>query len=158
MDFGVIKGDNLRFLHQAFITDTITNSLEVDGADVRLYYINSPERKRLVKIVTGYLQKKLNGDPARAYADRFSMFELEHERWGIRIEKVFQDCFNCGYKNVLVVGSRTPTIRSSMMETALRMLNESDAVFGPTPEGRYYTIGMSGSYQINLSEFDWKSP
>ncbi len=158
MDFGVIKGDNLRFLHQAFITDTITNSLEVPTADVRLYFIDSAERKRLVKIVTDYLRKKLTGDIGQRYSECFRMNQLDHDRWGIRIEQVFADCFANGYDHVLVLGSRTPTIRSVMMETALRMLNESDAVFGPTPEGRYYMIGMSGSYQINLSEFDWKSP
>jgi glycosyltransferase A (GT-A) superfamily protein (DUF2064 family) len=42
--------------------------------------------------------------------------------------------------------------------TSLRMLEKSDAVFGPTPEGRYYTIGMSGAPRISLSDFDWKSP
>ena len=41
MDFGpAIQGDELRFLHQAFITDTINNAFEVPGADVRLYYID----------------------------------------------------------------------------------------------------------------------
>ena len=158
MDFGLIKGDNLRFLHQAFITDTITNSLDVDQADVRLYYINAPERKHLMQIVTDYLKKKLSGKKAESFGGRFQRFEMDHERWGIRIEKVFKDCFSAGYKHILVIGSRTPTIRSSMMKTALEMLSQSDAVFGPTPEGRYYVIGMSGSYQINLAEFDWKSP
>jgi len=158
MDFGLIKGDSLCFLHQAFINDIITNSLDVKQADVRLYYINSPERKRLVEIVTGYLKKKLTGSKSQSFNTRFKTTELDRERWGIRIDKVFRDCFASGYKHVLVVGSRTPTIRASMMESALKMLGKSDAVFGPTPEGRYYIIGMSGAYQINLAEFDWKSP
>jgi len=158
MDFGLIKGDSLRFLHQAFITDTITNSLDVKQADVRLYYINSPERKHFVKIVTDYLKKKLTGRKAQSFTNKFKATELDHERWGLRIEKVFMDCFTCGYKHVLVVGSRTPTIRSSMIDRALKMLGKSDAVFGPTPEGRYYIIGMSGAYQIKLADFDWKSP
>lgn len=158
MDFGIIKGDNLRFLHQAFITDTITNSLDIDEADVRLYYINSPERKRLLQIVTGYLEKKLSGKKGESFGSRFRMFEMDKEQWGIRIEKVFEECFSAGYKHVLVVGSRTPTIRSEMMQTALKLLSESDAVFGPTPDGRYYVIGMAGSYQISLSNLDWKSP
>lgn len=158
MDLGLIKGDSLCFLHQAFINDTITNSLDVNQADVRLYYINSPERKRLVEIVTGYLKKKLTGSKSQSFNTRFKTTELDHGRWGIRIDKVFRDCFASGYKHVLVVGSRTPTIRASMMESALKMLGKSDAVFGPTPEGRYYIIGMSGAYQINLAEFDWKTP
>lgn len=158
MDLGLIKNDDLRFLHQAFITDSITNVLELPDADLRLYYVGLPDRKRLVKIVVDYLKKRLNGNRADGLKDRFSLVELKKERWGLRIEQVFQSCFEDGYKNVLVVGSRTPTITSKMIKTALKMLKESDAVFGPTPEGRYYTIGMSGSYQIKLADFDWKSP
>lgn len=158
MDFGPIEGDSLRFLHQAFITDTIVNASAVENADLRLYYIDLPERKKLVKIVTDYLAKRVTGKNEDFFKNRFKTYELQKERWGIRVEEVFQDCFKQGYKHVIVVGSRTPTIRATMFNTALKMLTKSDAVFGPTPEGRYYVIGMSGSYRIKLSEFDWKSP
>ncbi len=158
MDFGAIVGDEIRFLHQAFITDTICNALQVPSTDVRLYYIDCPERKRLVGIVTEYLTKKLDGKLADNFKSGFSVHEQPRDRWGIRIEDVFEDCFKAGYKNVLVPGSRTPTITAHMFKTALRMLEKSDAIFGPTPEGRYYIIGMSGAYHIKLSDFDWKSP
>jgi len=157
MDLGAIKGDDLRFLHQAFITDTVAEALKLSSVDVRLYYIDEPERARLVKIVFDYLIKKLGGKKSDLKA-RFSSHALIRERWGLRIEKIFQDCFKSGYNNVLLVGSRTPTFTASMMKVALRMLQDSDAVFGPTPEGRYYTIGMSGAHHIKLSDFDWKSP
>ncbi|RKX25167.1 MAG: hypothetical protein DRP45_06560 [Candidatus Zixiibacteriota bacterium] len=157
MDFGAVTGDDLRFLHQAFITDSIRNALKVAGADLRLYYINDSERQHLVKIVREYVASKLSKKKIEDFESRFSTHKLEQERWGIRIEKVFQDCFGNGYDNVLVIGSRTPTVTASMFETALRMLEQSDAIFGPTPEGRYYIVGMSGSYRIQLSDFDWKS-
>jgi len=158
MDFGVIKGDALRFLHQAFITDTINHALDVTGADVRLYYIDQADRRRLVKIVSEYLGSKLDGKKATAYKNRFDTFKMKKERWGLRIENIFVDCFEAGYEHVLVIGSRTPTVRANKLKRAIKALKESDAVFGPTPEGRYYVIGMSGSYQIPLSSFDWKSP
>ncbi len=157
MDFGPIQGDNVRFLHQAFISDTIVNAGSVEEADVRLYYVDSAERKKLIGIITDYLSKKLKDESSDFFKSRFQQFELPKERWGLRIERVFKDCFEQGYKHVLVVGSRTPTISADAFMVALRMLRESDAVFGPTPEGRYYVIGMSGSYKISLSEFDWKS-
>ena len=158
MDLGAIQGDDVRFLHQAFITDSIVNALQVSSADVRLYHIDQPERQRLVTIVSEYLDKKLTGKIKDAFSGRFSSHQLDHERWGLRIERVFKECFDAGYNNVLLIGSRTPTVTAKMMRTALRMLEQSDAVFGPTPEGRYYTIGMSGGYHIMLSDFDWKSP
>ncbi|MBD3258696.1 DUF2064 domain-containing protein [candidate division GN15 bacterium] len=157
-DLGAITGDDLRFIHQAFITDTIINALSVPSADVRLYHIKDAARKRLVGIVQDYLAKKLTGKKAERFKDGYSTHEQPKERWGLRIEQVFEECFAAGYNNVLVVGSRTPTVTPNMLKTALRVLDKSDAVFGPTPEGRYYTIGMSGSYRIRLSDFDWKSP
>ena len=45
MDFGLIQGDHVRFLHQAFISDSIVNAGSVEEADVRLYFVDSPERK-----------------------------------------------------------------------------------------------------------------
>jgi glycosyltransferase A (GT-A) superfamily protein (DUF2064 family) len=158
MELGAIKGDELRFLHQAFITDSITQALEVPSVDVRLYYIDNDDRKRLVTIITNYLKKKLTGNKATAFKSNFKAVKLSKERWGKRVEKVFEECFNSGYKHVLVVGSRTPTVLASKMKTALNMLKKGDAVFGPTPEGRYYAIGMSKKYSVSLSKYDWKSP
>ena len=158
MDFGIIKGDMLRFLHQAFITDTITHAFAIPDVDIRLYYIDSSERVQLVKIVTDYLRKKMDADQASQFDTRFETVVMKKQGWGKRAARVFEDCFEKGYNYVMLVGSRTPTISSPMMKRMLKMLRESDVVFGPTPEGRYYTIGMSGHQHIDLSEFDWNSP
>lgn len=158
MDFGLIKGDDIRFLHQAFITDSLTHALDLGDADVRLYYQNQPDRVRLVKIVMDYLKKKLTGVMADRFEKNLSTYPQRKDRWGVRVEHAFKECFEAGYQSVLLLGSRTPTVSCAMMRSAWKMLTQSDAIFGPTPEGRYYTIGMSGSYQIELSAFDWKSP
>lgn len=154
MDLGAITGDDLRFLHQGFITDTICHALTLDEADVRLYYVDDAQRKKFADIVLGYVTKKIDSKAAK----RFSNYIVPQECWGVRIEKIVDDCFDSGYENVLVVGSRTPTVSAAMMQRALRMLTESDAVFGPTPEGRYYIIGMRHKQQVRLSDYDWKSP
>ncbi len=152
MSFGAIRGDDLATLHEAFILDTVGNALGVDSADVRLYHNDLGEQRRAAQRATDIAGGKAKGESAK-----FTTIERARERWAARVEGVFRDCFDAGYKHVLVIGSRTPTITSPMFNTALRMLRESDAVFGPTPEGRYYVIGMSGAHRINLSEFDWKS-
>lgn len=158
MDFGAIVGENLRFLHQAFITDTIMSASIIQDADIRLYFVDVPERKKLVKIVTDYVTKQTKDIEPTFIKERFKKVKLAKERWGVRIEKIFDDCFKQGYENVLVIGSRTPTVSSDMVSSALLLLKDSDAVFGPTPEGRYYIIGMSGKQHLPLSQFDWKSP
>jgi glycosyltransferase A (GT-A) superfamily protein (DUF2064 family) len=153
INFGVIRGDDLATLHEAFIVDTVRNALGVETVDVRLYHNDLPEQRQAAKSAS-----EAAAGAGKSENGRFTVYERARERWGVRVEAVFRDCFAAGYKHVLVVGSRTPTITSVMISTAIRMLKESDAVFGPTPEGRYYVIGMSGSPRINLSEFDWKSP
>lgn len=158
MDFGLIAGDNLRFLHQAFITDTIMSAATFKDADIYLYYVDNPERKKLVKIVIDYVTMRIKDFEPTFIKNRFKQVKLEKERWGIRLEKLFDDCFKQGYQNVLVIGSRTPTVSKEMIGSALKILKNSDAVFGPTFEGRYYMIGMSGKQHIPLSQYDWKSP
>ncbi len=158
IDLGVIRGDELKFLHQAFITDSVASALGTPEVDVRLYHIDSPERLRLIQIVTEYMSTHLKGDRKTAFDERFSTHQLEPEPFGTRIDRIFEDCFASGYSNVLFVGSRTPTFTPDMLTRAIKILEESDAVFGPTPEGRYYTLGMSGSYQVRLSDFDWQAP
>ncbi len=158
MDFGLIDGDNLRFLHQAFITDTIMSASTLQDADIRLYFVDMPERKKFVKIITDYVNKQTKDVEPTFIKERFKKVKLAKERWGVRIEKLYDDCFKQGYENVLVIGSRTPTVSAEMIGSALQLLKNSDAVFGPTPEGRYYIIGMSGKQHLPLSEFDWKSP
>ena len=83
MDLGAIEGDNLRFLHQAFITDTIISAAATEDADIRMYYIKLPEREKLVNIVADYLGKKMNDK--KFIENRFEKVEMQKERWGIRI-------------------------------------------------------------------------
>ena len=152
MSLGPIRGDDLTALHEAFMLDTVGNMLAIESVDVRLYHNDLPDQRRSAKLAIEVASKRGKSDNPK-----LTVHERARERWGVRIEAVFQDCFESGYKHVLMIGSRTPTITSNMMSTAIRMLRESDAVFGPTPEGRYYVIGMSGSSRIDLSKFDWTS-
>ncbi|MFH1686984.1 MAG: DUF2064 domain-containing protein [bacterium] len=156
MDLGPIKGADLSRLHLGFVKDSVTHALRVNESDTRLYYIDSAERRKFVGSVLEFLGGK--DGRGKAIPKSFSHHGMKKQRWGLRIEKVFSECFAAGYKNVLVIGSRTPTISPKMIKRALRMLKESDAVFGPTPEGRYYIIGMTGAPKIDLSAFNWKSP
>jgi glycosyltransferase A (GT-A) superfamily protein (DUF2064 family) len=158
IDFGPIHDDDVRILHQAFITDTITQGLRFSDVDIRLYHIDQPDRTRLLSIIIEYLRKKLTGNLADRFKNQFATIAQDNERLGIRLEHAFKDCFDSGYETVLLVGSRTPTVTTDMFKAAMKMLSESDAIFGPTPDGRYYSIGMAGAYKIELSTFDWKSP
>jgi hypothetical protein len=150
--------EDIRFLHQAFIADTLVNILDIRNADFHLFYGGFPETKKAVDTILNYLKNKLKGKKARALNNGLKISELPPERWGLKMERAFKQCFDGGYKHVLFIGSRTPTLKEPTLKLALKLLKKSDAIFGPTVEGRYYLIGMSGKYHVELSSFDWRSP
>ncbi len=154
----ILYMEDVEFLHQAFIADTIVNVSDISSIDVRLYYADLPKTKKAVNTILKYLKKKLVGKKAKLIDDGLMTMPLKPERWGLKMEKVFQNCFESGYRHVLFIGSRTPTLKADRLKVALRLLKKSDAVFGPTVEGRYYLIGMSNDYHVRLSDFDWRSP
>ena len=146
------------FMHQAFLADTLVNILGMNSFDVHLFYGEAKGTKKAVNTILKYLQDKLKGKKADDIENRLKVTVLPPERWGVKMHTAFKECFSNGYKHVLFVGSRTPTLGEKHLKRAFKLLKESDAVFGPTVQGRYYLIGMSGKYNVNLSDFDWKSP
>jgi glycosyltransferase A (GT-A) superfamily protein (DUF2064 family) len=156
-------GDNfrieeIRLLHQAFIADTLANVLEMKGIDFHLFYGDKPETKKAVNTILNYLAKRLRGKREALLSGGMKVTSLSSERWGEKMETVFKQCFDDGYKHVLLIGSRTPTLKENLLQMALKLLKKSDAVFGPTVEGRYYLIGMSDKYHVELASYDWTSP
>lgn len=152
----ILHQKDIEYLNQAFIADTIVNASELSLIDVQLYYADYPETKKSVTTIIKYLKTRLKGKQVK-FVEKLNAVKLNPERWGLKIEKVFQKCFKDGYKHVLLIGNRTPTLKAERIKTALKVLKKSDAVFGPTVEGRYYLIGMSDKYHVQLSNFDWRS-
>jgi glycosyltransferase A (GT-A) superfamily protein (DUF2064 family) len=150
--------EDIRLLHQAFIADTIANVIEMKGIDFHLFYGDTPETKKAVNTIINYLGKKLKGKKEETLSNNMKVTSLSNVRWGEKMETVFKKCFNDGYKHVLFIGSRTPTLKENLLKMALKLLKKSDAVFGPTVEGRYYLIGMSNKYHVELASYDWTSP
>ena len=150
--------EDISFLHQGFIADTLVNVLGINNIDLRLYYADLPHTRKSVETIINYLSEKLKGKRAAALSNHLKVRQLSPDRWGIKMDAIFRDCFDVGYKHVVFIGSRTPTLKEKMIKLAIRLLKKSDAVFGPTVEGRYYLIGMSGEYHVNLASFDWSSP
>ncbi len=150
--------EDVFFMHQAFLADTLVNVLGLNIFDVRLFYGDSPATHKAVETIINYLKKRLKGRKASALEKDLEVSALTPERWGLKMEQAFQDCFERGYENVLFVGSRTPTLNEKLLKMALKLLRKSDAVFGPTVQGRYYLIGMNNKYHVELARFDWRSP
>ncbi len=61
---------------------------------------------------------------------------------GARMHRTFQELFDRGYKQVVVVGTDVPTLPGSTFAAAFRALKDHDLVLGPALDGGYYLIGL----------------
>jgi glycosyltransferase A (GT-A) superfamily protein (DUF2064 family) len=152
------NSEEIDYLHHAFIADTINNIFDLPSVDFRLFYSDTPKTVKSIETITNYLSGKFKGKKAKLLSNGLSLSPLPAERWGLKMQTIFSQCFEDSYKHVLFIGSRTPTLKASMLKLALKLLKKSDAVFGPTIEGRYYLIGMTDKCHVDLSSFNWKSP
>lgn len=62
---------------------------------------------------------------------------------GIRMQNAFQNGFNEGYENIILIGSDLPNISKKVIDSGFEALIKNDVVFGPAEDGGYYLIGLS---------------
>ena len=67
------------------------------------------------------------------------------ETFGERLTSAFEDVFERGYKNVIAVGNDTLTLTAKDIQRATELLEQNQAVIGPTDRGGTYLIGLSRS-------------
>lgn len=152
-----LSTEDVSYLHQAFVADSIYNALSIPDIDIKLYYSPTDKTRKSINTILEYLKGRVSEKKKNALDNgRLETSELPAGRWGVKMEESFKRCFEQGYKDVLFIGSRTPTLTREMLVNAFRILVNKDIVFGPTVEGRYYLIGFSGDCQISLARFRWR--
>ncbi|MBI4531153.1 MAG: TIGR04282 family arsenosugar biosynthesis glycosyltransferase, partial [Candidatus Latescibacteria bacterium] len=62
---------------------------------------------------------------------------------GERLEEAFNWAFFCKAERVIVIGSDSPSLPESYVENAFSLLQDKEAVLGPSWDGGYYLIGMT---------------
>lgn len=153
-----LSEEDISYLHQAFIADSVMNALMLSKVDIKLFYSPKPDTRKSVETILKYIKGRLKGRKRTAFeSGRIEVAELGPGRWGLKMDESFRRCFDQGYSKVLFVGSRTPTLTHKMITSAVKILGKKDVVFGPTVEGRYYMIGFAHDYHIALDDFDWKA-
>ena len=77
---------------------------------------------------------------------------------GDRLTRAFDRSFEAGWKKVFVLGSDSPHLTSKEIETNLELLDAYDVVLGPTEDGGYYAVGLSGPPGDLFDRIRWSSP
>ena len=61
---------------------------------------------------------------------------------GERMKNAFQELFNLGYKNCIIVGSDLFDLQAKHIELAFDKLEKNEVVIGPAEDGGYYLLGF----------------
>ena len=82
-----------------------------------------------------------------------SLFAQRGKDLGDKMRQAFVDRFAEGYKKVVIIGSDSPSLPVSYINKALA--SEKDLVLGPSTDGGYYLIAMSGKVSEVFSGVAW---
>ena len=72
----------------------------------------------------------------------FRYLAQEGQGLGERLEHAFVHAYSLGFDRVIVIGSDSPDLPTSLLDRALGSLQSHDAVIGPSDDGGYYLIGF----------------
>jgi rSAM/selenodomain-associated transferase 1 len=76
---------------------------------------------------------------------------------GERLMQAFRECFDSGYREVLVLGSDSPHLPQAYVTRGFEELRLSDLVIGPARDGGYYLLGATCLFQHLLTDMRWGS-
>lgn len=63
--------------------------------------------------------------------------------WAARQASLFRACFATSTEPVVLMATDSPQVPRERVREAMTLLDRHDVVFGPTPDGGYYLVGMS---------------
>lgn len=87
--------------------------------------------------------------------DAYSKFTQKGKDLGERMQHSFQQAFEDGYENVIIIGSDCADLTPEFINRAFEALENHQAVMGPSEDGGYYLIGMSRYYPFLFEEKNW---
>ena len=98
----------------------------------------------------------------------FAMTTCEDSGWtfmpqgegdlGQRLHRFFAQAVESKeHPHVLVMGTDSPTIPSSYLFQAHRLLNSNDVVLGPTEDGGYYLVGAKANVPPIFDDIEWST-
>ena len=88
-------------------------------------------------------------------ASIFQKYQQKGEDLGARMYNAFQNGFDKGYENIIIIGSDLYDLSSKEIDNAFTELESSDVVIGPAIDGGYYLLGMSKLHAKVFKNKDW---
>lgn len=121
----VFSKEDCARLHIEFLKD-LNICIENIGVDCFLFY--TPEGD--ISSLDGIFKNKVSYRPQNG------------EELGERMYNSIKEVLSIGYESCVLIGSDIPQIKEEDLFEALKKLEASDVVFGPTIDYGYYLVGM----------------
>jgi uncharacterized protein len=129
-------------LYECFLLDTLDLVRKIQG----------------IQPVIAYLPEEAS-DYFTGLAPDFDLLLQSGRNLGERLDHALTHYLNAGYRNVVIMDSDSPTLPSSCLSAAFKLLNNgSDVVIGPCEDGGYYLIGIKKPHPRLLREVRMSTP
>jgi rSAM/selenodomain-associated transferase 1 len=125
-------------LYQHFLRDSIEKLVAVEGVDCFIGISSQP--------TTDFFDQATRGRDIR-------LFIQAEGNLGERMRQAFEERFEEGYEQVVIIGADSPTLPLSYIKQSLR--SEENVVIGPSTDGGYYLIGMKGGLTDIFDGITW---
>jgi len=74
---------------------------------------------------------------------------------GEKMQNAFQEVFDLGYKNCIIVGSDLFDLQTQHLTIAFEKLQQNEVVIGPAEDGGYYLLGLQKLFPEIFSNKNW---
>ena len=88
---------------------------------------------------------------------KFAIFPQNGKTLGDRMFNSIDYALAEGARNVVILGSDSPTLPIENINSAFEKLNRSDLVLGPAEDGGYYLIGLNKTHRGLFENIEWSS-
>jgi rSAM/selenodomain-associated transferase 1 len=122
-------------IYKSFVRKTLSTCLRVRGADKFMGCTPTKDDNFFHRLVRTHNIKCFN-QKGKGLKDR--------------IINAFEDCFKDGYKEIVLVGSDSPTIPLEYLKKAFSELRRHDIVVGPCCDSGLYLIGVKGRKALGI--------
>ncbi len=77
---------------------------------------------------------------------------------GVKMKTAFQEIFEEGYQQVVIIGSDCGDLKTKHVKKAFRSLETQKVVLGPAEDGGYYLLGMTQLFDFVFENKSWSTP
>jgi rSAM/selenodomain-associated transferase 1 len=132
-------------LSKAFVSDTITNVLEVASrTNARAWVAYTPAAR----------EAKLRA----AFGSDIARLAQRGDGFGNHLRNAIVDLLARGHRAVCVIGSDSPTLAPEALARAVEACDGSDrVVIGPATDGGYYLLGLARAHPALFEDIAWST-